>query len=1852
MLESHLNKGSKTLAFTVLAISLIAVVAGGLLLSQAEDIDGYTTTTETIKDVKVTYITFADGETINNTMIAAGWPYPTTEYTPESYESQIAVLNEHLENAEVSGVKFVVDNPSGTLPRIFLTAGTIKMGVYNEARFGIDMGGSTHTYSVTLIFQRFVESIEIDGDSTVTQNSTTTWTRSLTPTDAAYKDVEWSVVSGSSYVSISTSGTYSENCTITGKSAGTATIRCSATDGSGEYVDKTITVKKQCKVSIVVQGNGYVTQDEVTITEGGRYSGSSSGTMTFTAPSGGTTSYKSVTATANSGYTFTGWSPSSGTITSDMTIYANFEISKRILSIEYKYANGGSAAGTVTYNLNAGQYYNYTVPSITGYTPNMSTVSGTMPDSNTTVTVVYTPISYQITVSAGTGGTVSGGGTYVYNSTATITASPSLGYKFVKWADGSTDQSRQITVTGSASYTAEFAVQSYTVTVHYVYENGGTVRESVTKEYSYNQNYTIASPSIEGYTPDYGTITGTMAASNITETVTYRANSYTLNVYYQKTDGTTIAPTDSRTLKYGEEYDIQSPARTGYLPDKPTVSGTMGARNVSVTVLYTIQSYPLVIHYVYTDGSEAFDDYTLDVKYGDAYAQSSPVKTGYTADKRVVQGTMDENGYETKVTYTVNAYKVTVNYIYKASGQSATSSDSRVVNYGDTYKIDSPSILGYSPDKASVQGTMGAANIEESVYYTANSYKLTVHYQYASGKEASGDHTEMVEYGKTYSVSSPSIPGYLPDTAVLTGTMDTENGIEIYVKYNPVKYSLVIKYLDDTGRSVHTEYSGECFYDAEYSVDSPAVEGYTPDVATVKGKMDSVTGKTLTVTYTSTAPKYHTLTIESWCNSTKIGTETRQVAEGAAYSYSAPEIDGYKVQSSYATVSSTMGTSDETAKVYYDAITYTLKISYVYADGTKVANGSHDISTTVGYKALYSYKSPEIAGYAPDQSLISGVASSDMAFKVTYTSTDIPTYEVTINTVTEADPTKIVGTSTSKHAEGATVTIEPPKMEGHAVKSIMSSEVTVSNGSFTMPAKAVTVTITYSADIHKVTVTYVYDDRSEAWEPDVINVAFGQDYRIEAPYIESYTPNMSVIEGTMGNSDVNVTVTYTLNIIPTHTVTVNHVREKDPSTPMDTDREIRNVNGNYEVSVRDYKGLSVLSISSDDVAISEGRYVMPDKDITITVTYEDVVYGVTVRYQFEDGSTASPTVNQKVAYGNSYSFASPYIPGYTASKASVSGVMSDETVDETVVYKPNSYGLEVVYRLSDGTVVKKDFYKFAYGTEYSFDTVDPTGYTASRKTIEGTMDSEGKVEYVECTAISYEIRFMVDGELYARYTANYNQVLYAPDDDPVKSGYTFTGWNGFVPGAKASEDRTYDATFKLGEAFRFSIEHMLEDSGTLLGTDTVYLAAGEEYSMYASQLAEEGCTLLYYVMDGQKTAISEGDDLLVKGEMPLHSVTITVYYEPKTYTLTILHLSDSGKSVADTEIRSVRFMDAYSVAGLDLDNMAPNVEKIEGTMPAYDLTVTFTYSARQGVAFIDELYTWSVTVAEEPESLTLDPGVLTFLSVTSSKREDGTGYDIIVSGTPTNTGLVSDTAYQVTLDADGKSYAWTVYVVEKSTFTSDFEWSVNGLKVICKIKENPTRVSEVAWDAPNAKTNTSVLRQTEVTITFTQFGTYTITCQVNYYNRYVADAVTHEITIEAKLGTIPDITVQSGKEFSMELDVPDGTKLSCDNGNVTFDGKKMTIRFDQSGAHKIVVTAEFPMGTKDSTTVNVYVTGASGDDGSDGKSGIGMLACAVLILAGVAVVYAGFALFPHPLIMVAGGIMTLLGILAAAGIIP
>lgn len=78
-----------------------------------------------------------------------------------------------------------------------------------------------------------------------------------------------------------------------------------------------------------------------------------------------------------------------------------------------------------------------------------------------TYTATFAQITDSYTISVGSCdaamGSATGGGSVQCGTSTTITATPNSGYKFVRWSDGNTNNSRTVTVYADATYTAAFA---------------------------------------------------------------------------------------------------------------------------------------------------------------------------------------------------------------------------------------------------------------------------------------------------------------------------------------------------------------------------------------------------------------------------------------------------------------------------------------------------------------------------------------------------------------------------------------------------------------------------------------------------------------------------------------------------------------------------------------------------------------------------------------------------------------------------------------------------------------------------------------------------------------------------------------------------------------------------------------------------------------------------------------------------------------------------------------------------------------------------------------------------------------------------------------------------------------------------------------------------------------------------------------------------------------------------------------------------------------------------------------------------------------------------------------------------
>ena len=104
---------------------------------------------------------------------------------------------------------------------------------------------------------------------------------------------------------------------------------------------------------------------------------------------------------------------------------------------------------------------------------------------------------YALTASAGEGGSVSGGGTFASGTQVSLTATPSSGYSFSGWSNGSTANPLTVTLNSNTAITANFQVivNSYTLTVSA--GEGGTV--SGGGEYEEGTEVTITATANYGF---------------------------------------------------------------------------------------------------------------------------------------------------------------------------------------------------------------------------------------------------------------------------------------------------------------------------------------------------------------------------------------------------------------------------------------------------------------------------------------------------------------------------------------------------------------------------------------------------------------------------------------------------------------------------------------------------------------------------------------------------------------------------------------------------------------------------------------------------------------------------------------------------------------------------------------------------------------------------------------------------------------------------------------------------------------------------------------------------------------------------------------------------------------------------------------------------------------------------------------------------------------------------------------------------------------------------------------------------------------------------------------------------------
>ena len=382
-----------------------------------------------------------------------------------------------------------------------------------------------------------------------------------------------------------------------------------------------------------------------------------------------------------------------------------------------------------------------------------------------------------ITVGAGEHGTASGSGWYEIGTTATITATPDEHYHFTAWSDGNTDNPRTITVTDDATYTASFAVDTFTLTV--TGDEYTTVTGSGT--YPYGTEVEITATPAEHYHFTAWSDGDTNATRTITVTsdITLSAASAidTFTVTLTGDEYTTV--TGSGTYPYGTEVNITAVSAEHY----HFVTWSDGNTNVS--------RYITVTSDVTLSATSAINQYTLTVT-GDAHTTVSGSGTYDYGTLVQITATPDEHYHFTawndgnmnatrtvmvtdNATYTaasaINQYTITVN-----AAEHGTASGSGTYDYGTSVQISATPDTGYEFTQWNDGNTSNPRTITVTgnATYTAAFEEEAVNViRYTSTNQATGEWVRLCTYTdrNTYNSQTGNGALYLRDTTTTLGAL-------------------------------------------------------------------------------------------------------------------------------------------------------------------------------------------------------------------------------------------------------------------------------------------------------------------------------------------------------------------------------------------------------------------------------------------------------------------------------------------------------------------------------------------------------------------------------------------------------------------------------------------------------------------------------------------------------------------------------------------------------------------------------------------------------------------------------------------------------------------------------------------------------------------------------------------------------------------------------------------------------------------------------------------------------------------------------------------------------------------------
>ena len=501
----------------------------------------------------------------------------------------------------------------------------------------------------------------------------------------------------------------------------------------------------------------------------------------------------------------------------------------------------------------------------------------------------------------------------------------------------------------------------------------------------------------------------------------------------------------------------------------------------------------------------------------------------------------------------------------------------------------------------------------------------------------------------------------------------------------------------------------------------------------------------------------------------------------------------------------------------------------------------------------------------------------------------------------------------------------------------------------TMPDTDLTITALFTAK--QFTVTY-YNDKDKTSTAYTRTAAYGSDYTVPTPTKEGHTFAKWLVVGTDADSGLIPTDTTQIPLNGAEyyaTWTVNNYNlvylANGGSWSDGNNKTFETAYGTAQADWQKPADPERAGYEFSGWNMANAPATMPAERVNVLATWTAESYNVIFKDADSVDAEGNPVEGEiyseeTLAYGAGVSIPEPEKEGHTFlywTDADGNEVTPMDTMEDigntgaTVTYIAVWDADEHVITFVDTGDVAYAEIRQDYGTEIA-DVADPvkTGYTFTGWDIDipDTMPAEDLTITANWKINQYTITFVDTGDVaYEKITKNYKEAVGAVAD-PVKTGYTFKGWDKDIPDTMPAENMTITANWEINQyTFKFEV-----DGGS---------AVADIKQDYATAVTAPTSSKTGYDFKGWalKANATEADKVELPATMPAENRTYYAIWVIKQYTITfnvdggtpITPITqDYGTPIDKDAISTTK--EGYNFAGWD--------KNIPATMPAEDMTIT------------------------------------------------------------------------------------------------------------------------------------------------------------------------------------------------------------------------------------------------------------------------------------------------------------------------